>query len=64
MARETLARFAWAPSLENADLGPAGKDFAFGPHEQRSYRNPLDLGHGSPEVFDQLPAEQIERWIR
>src|SRR5215831_4087444 len=64
MAGETLARFAWGPTLEHADISPAGKDFAFGLHEQGSDRKPLDRGHSGAEVFDHLPAEQIERRIR
>jgi len=59
-----LTRCRWDPALEHADIGPTGKDFAFGSYEERSKRRLFDCGHGGAEVFDHLPAEQIERRIR
>ena len=63
MAGETLARFARGSALKNADIGPARKDVAFSPHQQRSEWSLLYVVHGRAQVFYYLPAEQIERRI-
>jgi hypothetical protein len=63
MAGEPFSCFARGLALKHADIGPARKDVAFGPHQQRSEWSLLYVVHGRSQVFYYLPAEQIERRI-
>jgi hypothetical protein len=59
MPRKTITRLNRGLSLENADVSPCGKHFAYGADQKGPDWSLPDLIHSCSQVFDQFFIEQI-----